>query len=101
MGRIAVHEFINSELLGPCNAESIRALKDRVDGSLYVSGSGTLLRAMLADGLVDELHLFMFPLAPGSGQRLFPDGNAAVKLELAGAEPYDSGAVHLAYRAVR
>jgi len=69
--------------------------------ALYVSGSGTLVRAMLADGLVDELHLFMFPLAPGSGQRLFPDGNAAVKLELAGAEPYDSGAVHLAYRAVR
>src|SRR3954454_2830029 len=40
----------------------------------YVSGSGTLVRAMLADRLVDELHLFMFPIALGTGDRLLLDG---------------------------
>src|SRR5437764_5478890 len=46
----------NSKIIGPCDVEVIRALKDEVDGNLYVSGSGTLVRAMLADRLVDELH---------------------------------------------
>jgi dihydrofolate reductase len=42
---------------------------------------------MLADGLVDDLHLFVFPLAHGTGQRLFPDGGPVTKFALAGAEP--------------
>jgi dihydrofolate reductase len=70
-----------------------------VDGKIYVSGSGTLVRALLADGLVDELHLFVFPLTLGSGQRLFADG-AQTKLTLAGCEAYDSGVLHLAYTPV-
>ena len=45
-------EWNNSTILGPYHADTIRGLKDKVDGDLYVSGSGTLVRAMLADGLV-------------------------------------------------
>jgi len=88
----------NSTILGPYRAEAIRGLKDRVDGGLYVSGSGTLVRALLADGLVDELHLFVFPLAQGTGQRLFADRGPAIKLALAGSEAYSNGALHLTYR---
>jgi dihydrofolate reductase len=61
-----------------------------------VSGSATLVRAMLADGLVDELHLFVFPVVLGSGLRLFPEGQS-LKLALAGCESYDNGVVHLTY----
>ena len=89
-------DWSNSSVLGPYNADAIRDLKDRVDGKIYVSGSGTLVRALLADGLVDELHLFVFPLALGSGQRLFAEG-AAIKLALAGCESYDSGVLHVTY----
>ena len=53
---------------------------------------------MLADGLVDELHLFVFPLTLGSGQRLFADGGPKAKMTLAQTDAYDSGVVHLAYR---
>jgi dihydrofolate reductase len=89
-------EWNNSTVLGPYDADAIRSLKDEVDGGIYVSGSGTLVRGMLADGLVDELHLFVFPLALGSGQRLFADG-ATTKLTLVATESYDSGVVHLTY----
>jgi dihydrofolate reductase len=89
-------DWKNSSVLGPYSAEAIRDLKTRVDGKIYVSGSATLVRAMLADGLVDELHLFVYPLAFGSGLRLFADG-ATVKLALAGHEAYDNGVLHLTY----
>jgi dihydrofolate reductase len=49
------------------------AQRHGVDGDTYVSGSGTLVRALLADGLVDELHLLVYPLALGAGPRLFPE----------------------------
>jgi dihydrofolate reductase len=91
-------DWNNSTVIGPYRRETIQELKDRVEGGLYVSGSAQLARALLADGLVDELHLFVFPLALGSGLRLFDAGEPPVKFELAGAEAYDSGVVHLAYR---
>jgi dihydrofolate reductase len=91
-------EWNNSTILGGYDAEAIRSLKDRIDGDIYVSGSGTLVRALLGDGLVDDLHLFVFPLALGAGQRLFADGAATVKLALAGTDSYENGVVHLAYR---
>ncbi len=88
----------NSRLVGPYDPDVIRSLKDEVDGGLYVSGSGTLVRAMLADGLVDELHLFVYPLTRGSGPRLFPERGAPGKQSLAAARSYENGVVYLAYR---
>ena len=88
----------NSRIVGPYDPDSIRGLKDEVDGDLYVSGSGTLVRAMLADGLVDELHLLVFPLTRGSGPRLFAEEAAPSKLSLAACESYENGVVYLNYR---
>jgi dihydrofolate reductase len=87
----------NSEIVGDYDADAIRRLKDDV-GDLYVAGSGTLVRAMLADGLVDGLHLFVYPLTRGSGPRLFPDTASPVKLSLEVCERYDNGVVYLHYR---
>jgi dihydrofolate reductase len=90
----------NSQIVGPYDPETIRRLKDDTDGALYVSGSATLVRAMIADGLVDELHLFVFPLTRGDAHpRLFTDKDEAHKFELAACENYDNGVVYLAYRA--
>src|SRR5215213_8552309 len=66
----------NSKIIGAYDPDAVRSLKGEVDGNLYVSGSGTLVRAMLADGLVDELHLFVYPLTRGAGPRLFLDDAA-------------------------
>jgi dihydrofolate reductase len=88
----------NSTIIGPYDADAIRKLKDDVDGDLYTSGSVTLVRAMLADGLVDELHLYVYPLTRGSGPRLFPEDAAPGKLSLAASESYENGVLYLAYR---
>jgi dihydrofolate reductase len=88
----------NSELVGPFDAATIRRLKSDVDGDLFTSGSITLVRALLADGLVDGLHLFVYPLTRGTGPRLFPEDGEPSKLSLEACERYDNGVVYLAYR---
>ena len=97
-GTLSTATWRNSKIIGPYDPDAIRALKDEVDGDLYVSGSGMLVRAMLADGLVDELHLFVYPLTRGHGPRLFPEDAAPGTLSLAANESYENGVVYLAYR---
>jgi dihydrofolate reductase len=90
----------NSQIVGPYDRDAIRRLKDEV-GDLYVSGSVMLVRALLADGLVDGLHLFVYPLTRGPGPRLFPDNAAPIKLTLARSESYENGVLYLAYEPER
>ena len=97
-GTLANATWRNSKIIGRYDPDAIRALKDEVEGDLYVSGSITLVRAMLEDGLVDELHLFVYPLTRGSGPRLFPEDAAPTKLSLEACESYENGVVYLAYR---
>ncbi|HEU5265685.1 MAG TPA: dihydrofolate reductase family protein [Jatrophihabitans sp.] len=91
----------NSTVFGRYDPVAIRRLKEQVDGDLYTSGSGTLVRAMLADGLVDELHLYVYPLTRGSGPRLFPVDAQPANLARTACEAYANGVVYVAYRAAR
>lgn len=79
------------------HADAISDLKQSTDGLLYVSGSGTLVRALLGDGLVDQLHLFVFPMLLGSGQRLFDGTGETRRLALREHTAYPNGVVHLHY----
>jgi dihydrofolate reductase len=97
-GTLTTTTWRNSNIVGPYDPAAIGSLKDEVDGDIYVSGSGMLVRALLADGLVDELHLFVYPLTRGAGPRLFPEDAAPSKLSLARTQSYDNGVVYLAYR---
>jgi dihydrofolate reductase len=84
----------NSEALGGYDPDRIRELK--ADRDLYVSGSATLVRALVADGLADELHLYVYPVALGEGIRLFPEGTSQ-KLSLLDVERLSNGVAHLTY----
>jgi dihydrofolate reductase len=90
-------DWSNSTVLGPYSADAIRALKSDVHGGIYVSGSVTLVRAMIADRLADELHLFVFPLALGAGERLFAGDAQATRFALLGCDAFDNGVLHLTY----
>src|SRR5215510_8917015 len=91
----------NSTIIGPYEPDAIRTLKNTVDGDLYVAGSSTLVCGMLADRLIDELHLFVYPLTRGTGPRLFVDGASPTILSLKTCHSYANGVVYLNYRAVR
>ena len=56
------------------------------------------MRAMIADGLIDELHLFVFPLTRGAGPRLFPEDAPPQKLCARGQRGVRNGVVYLHYR---
>jgi dihydrofolate reductase len=88
----------NTTIVGGYDPAAIQRLKTEVPGALYTSGSGTLARSMLADGLVDELHLFVYPVTRGNGPRLFPAERAAGTFRLAAGEPLENGVVYLNYR---
>jgi dihydrofolate reductase len=88
----------NTTVIGGYDADVIRNVKEDAGGDLYISGSAMLVRAMLADGLVDRLHLFVYPLARGGeGPRLFPPDATPAGFTLAASEVFDSGVVYLSY----
>jgi dihydrofolate reductase len=76
-------EWQNTTVISGDAVEGVSKLKEETDGTIIVAGSGTLVRALLAANLVDELRLMVFPTILGRGQRLFPDGIDRLKLKLA------------------
>lgn len=91
--RELVEEWANTTRLGGYDAARLREIKQSRAGDIYVSGSGRLVRALIEDGLLDELHLFVYPLALGVGERLFADQRSA--FDVAQSEVYGNGVVHL------
>ena len=94
---VPVDEWNNSMSLGAYDADAIRKLKEERDGVIYISGSGQLVRALLAEGLVDELHLFVYPIALGEGERFWREGEGPTKLALLAHDVYPNGVVHQSY----
>jgi dihydrofolate reductase len=76
--------------------ESVRQLKAQPGKNILTDGSSQLVHALLANDLVDELHMLLYPLALGTGKRLFPTGKLT-KFTLRSATPYPSGVVGLDY----
>ena len=77
-------------------ADEVRALRQRVDGEIAMAGSATLVRSLLAEGLVDELRLLVHPVVLGRGGRLFGEGDRH-DLRLVSHEAFDSGVMSLAF----
>ena len=89
-------EWANTTRIGAYDADAIRRLKEERDGVIYISGSGQLVRGLLRDGLIDEIHLFVYPISLGEGERFWAEGEQN-KLALKAHDVYDNGVVHLCY----
>jgi dihydrofolate reductase len=76
--------------------DAIRALKRAAAADISVGGA-ELAGQALAAGLVDELHLLLFPIIVGGGKRALPD-HVRVGLELIDERRFESGVVHVSYR---
>ena len=81
-------------LSGDDVADQVRDLKER-SNKITLSGSATTVRWLIANHLLDELHLLVAPVAIGTGDRLFED---RVPLTLISSEALDTGILHLVYR---
>ncbi|HMJ19350.1 MAG TPA: dihydrofolate reductase family protein [Gemmatimonadaceae bacterium] len=76
--------------------ESVRALKAQPGKNILTDGSSQLVHALIAQNLVDELHLTLYPLTLGSGKRVLPDAVYS-QFDLTSATPYPTGVVGLHY----
>ncbi|MGY1984735.1 dihydrofolate reductase family protein [Blastococcus sp. SYSU DS0669] len=77
--------------------DDVRALKDRTDGTIGMSGSLTTVRSLLAAGLLDELVLLVDPVVV-SGERRWTDELGRTPLELVSSEALPTGVLHVVYR---
>jgi dihydrofolate reductase len=87
----------DSHLLGGDLAAEVSALRDR-HREIHVIGSINFARTLVADGLFDQLNLWVYPIVLGAGKRLFPADGPPASLELLSAEAVSAkGAVLLRY----
>jgi dihydrofolate reductase len=84
-------------LRGPLR-EEVEALKSAPGADIVVTGSMTLVADLIAERLVDEFRLFVYPVVLGRGRRLFEDATGMPGLKLVEAQPFRSGIVLLRYR---
>jgi dihydrofolate reductase len=88
----------NSELLQGDLVEAVTALKNSPGSTnIAMSGSVSVVRQLLAAGLLDELHLLVHPIAVRKGMRLFDEGDTPYPLRLVSAETFETGVMYLVY----
>jgi dihydrofolate reductase len=88
----------NSEQLDGDLVEGVAALKaDPSVRRVALSGSVSIVRQLLAAGLLDELHLFVHPALAGSGLRLFEDGTTERPLRLLSSQAFVTGVLYVVY----
>jgi dihydrofolate reductase len=81
----------NAEVANGDVAATINELKARPGGDMIAYGGGTLVSSLIAEGLLDELHLFVNPTAIGAGMPVFPDLDSHQRLRLVTAQPFGCG----------
>ena len=88
----------NSEQLEGDLVEAVTALKSEPgESTIAMSGSVSIVRQLLAAGLLDELHLLVHPIAVRAGMRLFDDGDAPIPLRLVSSASFATGVLNLVY----
>lgn len=88
----------NSTLIKGQVADEIRKLKQQPGGNIGMTGSATLIQALLGAGLIDELRLLVHPIVVGKGKRLFRDGMDTAGLKLVESRAFKGGVVLLVYQ---
>jgi dihydrofolate reductase len=92
-------DWQNSTVLSGDVAEGVARLKQQPGTNIGMSGSNTLLRSLLRQGLVDELHLLVMPVVVGSGKRLIEGEGEQLSLTLTASSVLSNGVLHLTYEA--
>ena len=94
----SVDDWQNSTLIKGNVAEELTRLKQQPGKNIGITGSGTLVRSLLRDGLLDELNLLLHPIVVGKGKRLFENGSAQTPLKLVQSQTFSTGVLSLTYQ---
>jgi dihydrofolate reductase len=78
-------------------AEQIAELKRQPGKNIGMTGSATLVGWLLREGLLDELHLLVFPVVLGGGKRLFAEPGDRLPLKLVDSAIFETGVLNLTY----
>ena len=92
-------DWQNSTLIDGNNVVAeLQKLKEQPGKNIGVTGSGTLVRSLLREGLLDELRLLVHPIVVGGGRkRLFPEGYDQLPLTLVASQTFGTGVLSLTY----
>ena len=93
----SVDEWQNSTLIKGNVAEELTKLKNQPGKDIGITGSGSLVRSLLRDGLLDELRLLVHPIVVGRGKRLFEGEGAQTPLKLVESKTLSTGVVYVTY----
>src|SRR5262249_12516414 len=89
-------DWSNTTVLSDNLAEEVTKLKSEIDGPIGVGGSATLVRWLLAERLLDELHLLVFPLIlGGNGARFYHLDQPPSMLKHSSSQTLGNGVVNL------
>jgi dihydrofolate reductase len=91
-------DWNNSTILRGDVVDEVKKLKQKVKGDILVSGSAMLAQTLIANDLVDQLNLMVFPVVLGSGKKLFGDTTDVKTLKLAESKAVGDGVLILVYR---
>jgi dihydrofolate reductase len=91
----------NTVVAGGDLAESVNRLKAEPGGDMIAYGGGTLVSSLIAEGLLDELYLFVNPTAIGAGMPVFANLETYQELRLVAARPFDCGIAALQFEPKR
>lgn len=91
----------NSTLIEGDVAEEVAKLKEQPGKNVAVMGSGDLVQTLMANDLVDEYSLMVFPIVLGSGKRLFRDVDQVRHLNLVDSRATGTGGLMLTYQPAR
>ncbi|HVX44339.1 MAG TPA: dihydrofolate reductase family protein [Mycobacteriales bacterium] len=94
---LATADWQNSAILKGDLAEEMARIKALPGKNIWISGSIRLVQSLLAQGLLDELHLLIHPILVGKGQKMFGDGEQ-LPLEVVESKIFQNGVVSAVYR---
>ena len=89
--------WTNATVLRGDLAKEVEAVKEAHDGEILVYASYQLVRALVDQGLADELRLVVFPVVVGGGKRLFGDTVEPKRLRLVEARQLGENLSFLSY----
>jgi dihydrofolate reductase len=90
-------DWNNTTVLTDDVVSQIAALKERDGPEIQVHGSSDLIQTLLANDLVDEFRLMIFPVVVGGGKRLFGEGAIPSTFTVRDASTSSTGVVMATY----